>query len=148
MALVDDVKVKIVIKKLIDVSYSMNEETTTKLLAEKGGITLSIDQHGDVRLSGAAGLIRFNGNPTLKEIGINIKYASIYLYDLPGGRMGFRAAIHTPNKGVVGGELAVLGSFDLVELIRSNSGGLGRAYRAIEGRPDFIDRIVNGAQGN
>lgn len=98
-------------------------------MVSKGIIKLTVDQDGNARLTGIAGLIVFNGTPVLDKIGTKIKNFSVTFNNEGDMKVGYTATIDLKIK-----VMTVVGKFDLDALITSCSGLLCRAAKLLKGR--------------
>lgn len=125
---------KITIAKLIELAYSKDKGMTAKLMAQKGGAKLTVDQDGNATLSGSAGILTFSGTPVLEKIGTKIKRVSVSFEHTEGMKVGYTATFDLEYI-----KLSVLGDFDLEALITSCSGLLCQAARASKRRHQAYD---------
>lgn len=124
------VEVKITIAKLLEVAYSKNKGVTTKIVKSKGNYRLTIDENGNVMLSGSVGMLTFKGDSALQGLGAKVKNASITFTKGDSNDIKYTATFNFV--GVAG--MSVSGSFNIEELILSCSGLLCRAARALKGK--------------
>lgn len=139
----DRTEARITIAKFVELAYSKDKGTTLKILAQKGGARLAIDQDGNATLSGSAGMLTFSGAPVLKQIGVKIKRVSISFSNEGGMGVGYVATYDLEYI-----KLSVSGSFDLEELITSCSGLLCQAARAMNGRHQAYDLELQRIMGH
>ncbi len=125
---------KITIAKFLELAYSKDKGMTVKIMANKAGTKLTIDQNGEATLTGTAGTVTFTGSPVLDRIGAKIKRVSVSFNNKGGMNIGYRATFD-----LVYMKLTVMGDFDLEELIISCSGLLCRAARALKDRHHVYD---------
>jgi len=123
---IEKAEAKLVIAQLIELSYSTDKELTAKIMAEKGGIKLTVDGNGRARLSGKAGFITFSGKPALDKLGISLKSVSITFSEAYGFKVKYYATFRA-----LGVSLSVAGQFDMKALITSCSGLLCIAARLL-----------------
>lgn len=133
---------KITIAKLIELAYSKDKEMTVKLMAQKGGAKLTVDQDGNATLSGSAGILTFSGTPVLEKIGAKIKRVSVSFEHNEGMKVNYTATFDLEYI-----KLSVLGDFDLEALITSCSGILCQAARALKGRNQAYDMELQRIMG-
>lgn len=133
---------KITIAKLIELAYSKDKGMTVKLMAQKGGAKLTVDQDGNATLSGSAGILTFSGTPVLEKIGAKIKRVSVSFEHKEGMKVNYTATFDLEYI-----KLSVLGDFDLEALITSCSGLLCQAARALKGRNQAYDMELQRIMG-
>lgn len=133
---------KITIAKLIELAYSKDKEMTVKLMAQKGGAKLTVDQDGNATLSGSAGILTFSGTPVLEKIGAKIKRVSVSFEHKEGMKVDYTATFDLEYI-----KLSVIGDFDLEALITSCSGILCQAARALKGRNQAYDMELQRIMG-
>lgn len=133
---------KITIAKLIELAYSKDKEMTVKLMAQKGGAKLTVDQEGYATLSGSAGILTFSGTPVLEKIGAKIKRVSVSFEHKEGMKVDYTATFDLEYI-----KLSVIGDFDLEALITSCSGILCQAARALKGRNQAYDMELQRIMG-
>lgn len=133
---------KITIAKLIELAYSKDKGMTVKLMAQKGGAKLTVDQDGNATLSGSAGILTFSGTPVLEKIGAKIKRVSVSFEHKEGMKVDYTATFDLEYI-----KLSVLGDFDLEALITSCSGLLCQAARALKGRNQAYDMELQRIMG-
>ena len=68
---------KITVAKFIELAYSKDKCITSKIMAKKGNVKLTVDQNGKATLSGSAGMLTFSGAPVLQRIGAKVKRVSV-----------------------------------------------------------------------
>jgi len=134
---------KITIAKFLELAYSENKGMTVKIMANKAGAKLTIDQSGKATLTGTAGTVTFTGSPVLERIGVKIKHVSVAFNNKGGTNIGYRATFDLLYM-----KLTVMGDFDLEELITSCSGLLCRAARALKGRHHAYDLELQKIMGH
>lgn len=122
-------ELKVTIAKLIEIAYSTNKGVTTKIVRGKGNFRLTVDQNGQVVLSGSVGVLTFSGEPVLKEIGAKIKRVSVNFTKGENHSVKYQA---TFSLEII--SLSLGGSFDIEELITSCSGLLCKAAKAMRQR--------------
>jgi hypothetical protein len=130
-------KVKVI--NLIELAYKENEGITTSLVKEKGAFTLKISENGEAVLSGKAGIVRFSAKEEVKQIGIDLKVASIMFTGGLNGKIRYIAAF-----SFLGGvKVEFASSIDIEKLILSCSGLLCRAARLLKNRHKQIDQSLH-----
>lgn len=70
-------QLKIKIINFIELAYKENEGVTSSLIQSKGPFTLKINERGEATLSGKSGVVRFDVNDEVKQIGLDIKMVSV-----------------------------------------------------------------------
>ncbi|HEY9098448.1 MAG TPA: hypothetical protein VIN38_06235 [Thiobacillus sp.] len=133
---------KITIAKLIELAYSKDKGMTVKLMAQKGGAKLTVDQDGNATLSGSAGILTFSGTPVLEKIGTKIKRVSVSFDHKDGMKVDYTATFDLEYI-----KLSLLDDFDLEELITSCSGLLCQTARALKGRSQAYDMELQRIMG-
>ncbi len=133
---------KITIAKLIELAYSKDKGMTVKLMAQKGGAKLTVDQDGNATLSGSAGILTFSGTPVLEKIGTKIKRVSVSFDHKDGMKVDYTATFDLEYI-----KLSILDDFDLEELITSCSGLLCQTARALKGRSQAYDMELQRIMG-
>lgn len=133
---------KMTIAKLIELAYSKDKGMTVKLMAQKGGAKLTVDQDGNATLSGSAGILTFSGTPVLEKTGVKIKRVSVSFEYKEEMKVGYTATFDLEYI-----KLSVLGDFDLEALITSCSGLLCEAARALKGRNQAYDMELQRIMG-
>lgn len=136
------IELKITIAKLIEVAYSKSKGLTTKIIREKGSFKLTVDQDGNARLSGKAGVVVFAAGDKFDEIGVNIKSVSVNFTNDEKGRVKYTAMID-----IKAAKMAISGSFDVEKLITSCSGVLCRAAKALKDRHHAYDMELQRIMG-
>ncbi|NOX93297.1 MAG: hypothetical protein GXP18_12860 [Gammaproteobacteria bacterium] len=135
-----DIKLKITIAKLIELSIDENKSVAMKIVRSKGNFRVTVDQDGNAKLTGKAGIIAFNGNPVLEELGAAVKYISISFGGNDNGTVKY-----TGSFKVGFATLVVSGSFDIEKLVLGCSGILCVAARALKDRSRVLrDRELQG----
>jgi len=127
-------ELKITIAKLLEVAYSKNKDVTAKLVRSKGPFKLTVDAEGNARLSGQLGAVSFSGTPILDAIGANIKSINVNFSHGEGNIVNYKASIDLKVA-----KMAILGEFDVEELILSCSGILCQVVRIMNGRKHAYD---------
>ena len=134
---------KITVAKLLELAYSEDKGMTAKIVANKAGAKLTIDQNGNATLTGNTGAVTFTGSPVLERIGVKIKRVSISFNNKGGMNIGYRATFD-----LLYIKLTVMGDFNLEELITSCSGLLCKAARALKGRHHAYDLELQKIMGH
>lgn len=135
-------EVKITIAKLLELAYSKDKGLTTKIMVKKGPAKLTIDQNGNARLSGTAGVVTFSGTPVLDKIGAKLKSLSVNFNNKLDMRVGYTATIHLKIMA-----MTVVGEFDLEALITSCSGLLCKAAKGLKGKHHAYDMELQRIMG-
>lgn len=133
---------KITVAKIFELAYSKDKGLTAKIVASKGSAKITIDENGKAVLSNSAGMVIFNGDPALKQIGAKVKRVNILFSNQDGMNIGYKASF---DLGI--GKVSVSGSFDLEKLILSCSGILCKAARALKDRNSSYDRELERIMG-
>ena len=136
-------ELKITVAKLLELAYSEDKGVTAKIMYSKGPFKLSVDQDGNAKLSGSAGILTFSGSAALEAIGAKLKYVSVSFTQGEGKNINYHASFDLKVA-----KLAVSGSFNLEELITACSGLLCRAARALKGRQKRIDDELQRIMGH
>ena len=138
-----DAELKLTIAKLIELGYASDKGLTTKIVRQSGNFKLSVDQNGQVTLSGSAGALTYSGNPALQTIGTKFKRVSVAFSNGEGGIVNYKASF-----SLAVFSLSVSGSFDIEELITSCSGLLCKAANLLRQRNSAqeqeLQRIMGG----
>lgn len=137
------IEAKIIIAKFLELAYSEDKGMTVKIMANKSGARLTIDQSGKATLTGTVGTVIFSGATALDRIGVKIKRISISFNSKKGTTIGYRATFD-----LVYMKLSVMGDFDMEDLIMSCSGLLCRAARALKGRHHAYDLELQKIMGH
>jgi len=143
MGNLSDAEIRLTIAKLIDVAYSTNEGLTTKIFREAGAFRLTVDQEGNVELTGKAGVVRMSGTPTLDKLGVALRRLTVNFLGDENGDIRYTAGVGV--KG--GGTLTVSGSFNIVKLITACSGLVCQAARHLKGHGPAADLELQRAMG-
>lgn len=133
---------KVTVAKLLELAYSKDKGLTVKIMAQKGSAKLTVDQDGKATLSGSAGVLTFDGDPALKEIGADVSRVSVSFTNQDAMKIGYNATFHA---GIA--TMSAAGSFDLETLITSCSGLLCQAARAMKGRNRAYDQELQKIMG-
>jgi len=128
--MINRIEVKVTIAKLIELAYSKDKGMTTKIVRTKGDFRLTVDQHGNARLSGSTGILTFEGDRALSSLGAKIQNVSIVFSHDDGNIVNYTAMYSFSSAA----NISVTGSFDIEELILSCSGFLCQAARALNGK--------------
>jgi len=137
------VELKITIAKLLEVAYSKNKGLTTQIIKEKGSFRLTVNEHGNARLSGKLGIISFSAQNTLDRIGLNIKTINIHFSNAGNMKAKYHAMVDLKSAKIV-----ISGHIDIEELITSCSGLLCHAARAMKNRNHAYDRELQRVMGD
>ena len=137
-----EVDAGLAIGRLIQIAYSTDKKTTLNLLGSGGRAKLSVDSSGNARLSGIAGVVRFNGAPALESYGFSSGIVSVTLSHAGGNRIRLSGGIRA---GV--GFMKVSGSFDLMALMTGCSGLVCEAARILRGRSTAMEQQLRRAMG-
>lgn len=129
-------KVKVI--NLIELAYKENEGITTSLIKEKGAFTLKINENGDAVLSGKAGIVRFSAKDEIRQLGLDLKVASIMFSSGQNGKIRYVASFSF--FGSIQVEFS--SALDIEKLILSCSGLLCRAARLLKNRHKQIDQSL------
>ncbi len=121
-------QLKIKIIDLIELAYKSNDGVTTSLVKSSGPFTMSIDDQGNAVLSGKAGLVKFSAQDQIKQIGVDLKRASIMFSGSKSGKLHYVASFDF--WGGLSVEFASV--LDIDKLLSSCSGLLCHAYRLIK----------------
>ena len=87
-----ELQIKVTIAKLIQLSYEADKGLTAKIVYSGSHYSISVDQSGDVKLSGTVGYVTFNGDPALRGLGLKVKRASISFTNGDGGNVNYNAS--------------------------------------------------------
>ena len=142
MAQVSEAEIKLTIAKLIELAYSEDKGLTAKIVAQKGGFKISVDQSGSTSLSSSVGIVTFNGDSALKSLGFKLKRASISFTRGDGFRASYIASL---NFGYA--VVAYSGIVDVEKLITACSGLLCIAARGLKGEDKRLEDELNKAMG-
>ena len=134
---------KITVAKFIELAYSKDKGMTTQILAKKGNITLTVDQSGNAKLSGSAGILTFSGTSVLDEIGAKIKRVNVDFDNQDGMVIGYTATFDLEYM-----RISIIGNFNLEELITSCSGLLCQAAKTLKGRYHAYDMELQRIMGD
>lgn len=124
-----EIELKVTIAKLIELAYSENKGLTTKIIRKMGNFKLTVDQNGQVVLSGGTKYLTFSGDTVLKTIGAKVKRVSVNFTKGEGNQVKYKA---TFSLEII--SMSIGGSFDIEELITSCSGLLCKAAKAMKQR--------------
>lgn len=124
-----DFKVKLTVKKVLEVSYSGKKGVKLAAALKKGPVTLRLDNEGNISSSAQFGRYSIKGFDSIKALGVKLKALKITAHLKENGDIAYKAGI---TYGL--GSFFVSGSFDIEKLILDNSGLLGDAYRGIKNR--------------
>lgn len=136
-------ELKVTIAKLIEVAYSKDKGMTTKIVRSKGPFRLEVDQDGNARLWGTAGMLTFSGGSTLDKIGANIRNVSVSFSSGGGSKIDYRAEFDLKVA-----KIGISGGFDIEELITSCSGLLCKAARAMKQRHQLYELELQKIMGH
>jgi hypothetical protein len=139
-------ELKLTIAKLIEVAYSQDKGLTTKITLSKGSFKLALDDQGNAMLSSKVGILTFNGSPTLKKMGLNLKTMNASFWTESDNRIHYLAT-YGINVGSRTVSVGVEGSFDIEELITSCSGLLCQAARHLKGFDSNVDAQMQQIMG-
>ncbi len=120
----------------IQLAYDTNGDETIRIIHSGDYYSISVDQSGEVRLAGNAGAMSFNGGPALEGLGFKLRRLTLGFSSGDGGRFNYTGTFNF----VMGTQLSVSGSIDVIELIKSCSGLLCIAARFLDGRDAQIER--------
>jgi len=123
-----DYKVKLTIKKVLEVSYSGEKGAKLAAALKKGPVTFKLDNKGNIESSAKLGRYTIKGFDSIKALGVELKFLKITAKINEKGDVAYEASI---TYGL--GTFFVSGSFDLEKLLLENSGLFGGAYRALYG---------------
>ena len=133
---------RIAVGRLLNLAWSTDEAVTAALLKSNGILRLKVDDSGNATLSGAAGVVRFNGAPALESFSAVAGILSVTLAPAGDGKIRFSGGI---RKGSAVVEIS--GVVDVTELITGCSGLLCDAARLLRGRSDVVDLHIKRALG-
>lgn len=128
-----DIKLKVTIAKLIELSIDKNKDLAVKIMRSKGPFKITVDHEGNATLSGKAGVLRFKGSPALEELGATVKFVSVGFSKNDDGTVKYNGSFKIGFT-----TLSVAGNFDLEKLILSCSGLLCIAARALKNRRSVL----------
>lgn len=133
---VTEYQAKITIARIFELAYSNDKEATARLVYSGSSYSMSVDQSGEVKLSGTVGgTIIFDGNPALSGLGFKVSRVSLSFTNGDGGRVNYTGTFDF----AIGTQISLSGSIDIFELIKNCSGLLCRAARFLDGRDAQIE---------
>lgn len=135
-------ELKITLAKLLELSYSADKGLTSEIILDKGGAKLTVDQQGNAKLSGNAGVLTFSGKSALDQVGVTVKRVSADFTNEDG--MNIRYSVTADLKII---SVSTSGKLDLEKLITACSGLLCRAARALKGRHQAYDMELQRVMG-
>ena len=129
----NDIKLKITIAKLIELSIENNEKIALQIVRSKGSIKLTVDESGKATLSSKGGVLTFKGDPALESMGLSVKFISVAFERNDDGTLKYSGSFK-----IGFATLFVNGRFDVERLILSCSGILCKAARALKNRNHIL----------
>lgn len=137
-ALPSRAQLRVSVARFLELAYRKDQGITVRLVRDVGAATLSIDDRGNARLSGTAGVVTFSASDLVRQIGLSLRAVSVTFRSGSTGDLRYTATYRFAGAA----SLSVSGGIDVEALMMACSGWLCRAARALGGRREAIDQRI------
>src|SRR5690625_4233126 len=107
-----NIELKIIVLKLLELSYRQNEGLMASLVHERESTRLTVNASGQATFSGKAGILAFSASEAIQQAGLDLRHLSILFSPGPSGTIAYTATFQLTNFN----RLAITGSIDVEKL--------------------------------